>query len=122
MLDTSSQALGTPPKEANIPSPGVEDSSKPVATSSQASLRAAMPDNTDPIIQLPKAVCAPTTLPTKLTGADMAALPEEVILLQEEMNSGMGCLLMTRASIDAHQRKQVSDFEMAIHQNKGQDH
>ena len=48
----------------------------------------------------------------------MGTLPEEVILLQEEINSAMGCLLMTRASIDTHQRKQVSDFKMAICQNK----
>ena len=32
----------------------------------------------------------------------------------------MGCLLMTRASIDVHQRKQVLDFEMAICQNKAE--
>ena len=34
------------------------------------------------------------------------------------MNSAMGHLLMTRVSIDTCQRKQVLDFEMAIHQNE----
>ena len=60
----------------------MEDSSKVVATSSQASLGATMPDITEPIIQPPKAVYTPTTLPTKTPGAGMGALPEEVILLQ----------------------------------------
>ena len=32
----------------------------------------------------------------------------------------MGCLLMTRVAVDAHQRKQVSDFEMAIHENEAE--
>ena len=97
----------------------VEDSSQLVATS-QTSLWAAMPDNTMLIIQPPKAVCTPTTPPTKTPGADMGALPEEVILLQEERNSVMGHLLMTRVSIDAHQRKQVSDFKMVICQNEAE--
>ena len=48
----------------------------------------------------------------------MGALPEEVILLQEEMNRAMEYLLMTRVSIDTHWRKQVSDFETAICQNE----
>ena len=76
-----------------------------------------MPDNTESIIQPPKVVCTP---PTKTPQADMGALPEEVILLLEEMNNAMGCLLTTRASLDAHQRKQVSDFEMAICQNEAE--
>ena len=82
ILDTSSQALGgsTPKRPTSlalgISSPTrAEDSSKPVATSSQASLWAAMPDNTKPIIQPPKVVCTPTTLPTKTPGADMDAPP-----------------------------------------------
>ena len=65
-------------------------------------------------------VCAPTTPPTKTPGADTGALPEEVILLQEEMNRTMGSLLMTRSSLDTHQRKQVSDFETALHQNEAE--
>ena len=63
------------------------------------------PDDTVPINQTPEVVCAPTTLPTRTLGADTGALPEEVILLQEEMNGAMAHLVMTRASVDAHQRK-----------------
>ena len=33
-----------------------------------------------------------------------------------------GCLLMTRSSLNAWQRKQVSDFGMALHQNEVGDH
>ena len=115
---------GNPPKRQTSPALGVsspkrvEDSSKLVATSSQASLWVATPDNTEPIIQPPKVFCTPTTPPTKTAQTDMGTLPEEVILLQEEMNSAMGHLLITRASIDTCQRKQVSHFETAIHQNK----
>ena len=98
----------------------VEDSSKLVTTSSQASPQVAMPDNNKPIIQPPEAVCTPTTLPNKTPGADTGDLPKEVILLQEEINSAIGHVLMTRASIDAHQRKQVLDFETTIHQNEAQ--
>ena len=41
-----------------------------------------MPDITKPMDQ--------TTPPTKTPGADAGALPEEVILLQEEMDKTMG--------------------------------
>ena len=44
-----------------------------------------------------------TTPTTETPEANAGALPEEVILLQEEMNKTMGHLLMTRASLDAHQ-------------------
>ena len=81
-------------------------------------MQVAMPDNTTLIILPPEAACTPTNLPTKTPGADTGALPTEVILLQEEMNNAMGCLLTTRASVDTHQRKQVSDFKMALHQNE----
>ena len=127
ILDTSSQMLGgstlkrlTSPALGASPPAKAELSSKPVATSSQASPWVTMPDITEPIIQTPKVVCTPTTPPTKTPGAGMGALPEEVIILQEEMNNTMGCLLMTRASIDTHHRKQVSDFETAIHQNEAE--
>ena len=83
-------ALGAPP------SARVEDSSKLVVTSSQASLQAAMPDDTEPINQTPEVVCTPTTPPTKTSGTNTGTLPEEVILLQEEMNKTMGCILTTR--------------------------
>ena len=126
-LDTSSQALGssTPKRPTSMaleaPSPSkAEDSSKPVATSSQASLCVAMPDITKPINQTLKVACTPTTLPAKIPGADTNALHGNVILLQVEMNRAMGNLLTTRSSLDAHQQKQVSDFEMALHQNNAE--
>ena len=109
VLDTSSQALGgfTPKRPTSpalrVSSPTrVEDSSKPVVTSSQASLQMTMPDITKLIIQPPEVVYTPTILPTKTPGAGMGTLTVEVILLQEEMNNTMGCLLTTRASVDNH--------------------
>ena len=36
------------------------------------------------------------------------------------MNNAMGHLLMTMASVDIRQRKQVSDFEMVICQNEAE--
>ena len=81
----------------------------------------ATPDDTILINQTPKVASAPTTPPTKTpTGADMGTLPDEVILLQGEMNRAIGCLLTTRVSIDAHCRKQVSDFKTVFHQNKAE--
>ena len=76
-----------------------------------------MPDISKLIIQPPEAAYTPSTPPTKTPWANTGALPEDTFLLQEEMNSAMGHLLTTRVSLDACQRKQVSDFETAIHQN-----
>ena len=119
VLDISSQASGsyTPKRLTSAAlgdpsSPRAEDPPKALNTSSQASPQAAIPDITKPINQ--------TTPPTKNPGADAGDLPEEVILLQEEMNRTMGHLLMTRTSLDTHQQKQVSDFEMALHQNEAE--
>ena len=116
VLDTSSQASGrsTPKRLTSAAlgdpsSPTVEDPPKLLDTSSQASPWVAMPDITKPNDQ--------TIPPTKTPGDDAEALPEEVILLQEEINRAIRWLLMTRASLDAHQWKQVSDFEMALYWN-----
>ena len=81
-------ALGAPPPSK------AENSSKPLATSSQASSQVATPKVTESVNH--------TTLPAKMPGTNAGALPEEVILLQEEMNKTMGCLLMTRMSLDTH--------------------
>ena len=100
------------PKKASIHGPGgstpskVEDSSKPLATSSQASLQAATPKVTESVNH--------TTLSAKIPEANTGALPQEVTLFQEEMNKTIGHLLMTRMSLDACQWKQVSDFKMAL--------
>ena len=126
MLDTSSQLLSDStserPTSAALRAPHsakMEDSSMPVATSSQASPWVAMPEDTVPISQAPEVASTPTSLPTKTpTGADTDVLPAEVIQLQEEMNMAMGWLITTRASMDAHCRKQVFNFEMAFCQNE----
>ena len=109
LLDTYSHASGDSlPKGPTSPALGVpsptreEGFSKPVATSSHVSLLVAMPDITEPIILPPKVACTATNPPPKTPGADMGALPTEVILLQEEMNNAMGHLLTTRTSLDAH--------------------
>ena len=44
----------------------------------------------------------------------------DVTWLQEEANKALGHLLMTRSSINAHQKKQVSDFGMALCQNESE--
>ena len=135
VLDTSSQALGdsTPKRPTSAalgapPSSRMEDSSKLVATFPQASLWVALPDDTVPISHLspttptpktPGLASIPASPPSKTpTGDDTGTLPKEVLHLQGEMNRIMGQLLMTRASMDAHQRKEVSDFQMALHQNE----
>ena len=73
-----------------------------------------MADDNEPPDQTPKGACTPT----KGLGAGAAILPKEVFSLQEEMNRAMECLLTTRSSLDAHQRKQVSDFQKALGQNQ----
>ena len=78
------------------------------------------PDNIKPINQAPKVVCTPTAPPTKTPGTDTGTLPEKEILLQEEMNRTMVCLLTTRLFLDACRRKWVSDFEIALHQNEAE--
>ena len=44
----------------------------------------------------------------------------DVTQLQEEANKALGCLLAMRSTIDAHQRKEVSDFGMALCQNESE--
>ena len=137
MLDTSSQALGdsTPKRLTSValgapPSARMEDSSKPVAPSPWASPWAATPDDTMPISQLPslalasetpEAASIPTILPSKTyTGDNTDVLPNEVLHLQGEMNTAMGWLLTTRASMDICHRKWVSDTKAAFHKNEAQ--
>ena len=109
MLDTSSQALGssTPKRPTSLAlgtptSSRAENTSKPVATSSQASLQVAISDDTEPINQTSKGVGIPSTLSTKTLRADTGILPKEVLLLEEEMNRMMGHLLTTMSSLDTH--------------------
>ena len=136
-LDTSSQGSGdsTPKRPTSValgapPSTRRDDSSKLVATFLQASRWVALPDDTMPIshsspttpaLETPGAASIPATLPSKTpTEDDNGTLLKEVLHLQGEMNRIIGWLLTTRASMDAHQRKEVSDFQMALHQNEAQ--
>ena len=76
------------PKKVSIHDPRgsttskVGDSSKLLATSSQASLQAASPEVTKSVNH--------ATLPAKTPGANTGALPEEVTLLQKELTKTMG--------------------------------
>ena len=121
ILDASSQSLWNSTQRGQHLWPWeFHPPTKLVATSTQASLQVAIPDDTLPVSQTPEVSSAPTLPPTRTPGADMGAFPKEVILLQGEMNRAMGHLLPTRASIDTHGRKQVLDFKMAICQNEAE--
>ena len=147
MLDTSSPASGgTPPRRTTSVALGdtltsrVEDplgskgpvlaAPKPVATYQLVSPQADMLEDTVPSSHSSPTTLAPETskvasVPTILasktsTRDDTGALPDEVLHLQGEMNTAMGQLFMTRASMDACHRKWVSDTEAAFHENKAQ--
>ena len=92
----------------------LEDSTKPADTSSEVSI----PDDTDtddPILEEMHASPFPLV---KTLGSSGEAPSLDVTQLQEEANKALGHLLATRSSIDAHQRKKVSDFGMALCQNE----
>ena len=92
------------------------NSAKPMDTSSQVSI----PDNTemdDPTLEEIQ-VCP--SHPVETPGPSNGALSLDVTQLQEEANKALGHLLATRSSISAHQRKQVSDFGMALYQNESE--
>ena len=92
-------ALGAPS------SPRAEDFSKALDTSSQVSPPAVMPNDVESTDQTLEEICAPSTLPTKAPGPHTDALNDNVVQLQKEVNGALGCLLVTRSSLDAHQRK-----------------
>ena len=58
--------------------------------------------------------------PVETLGLSGEAPSLDVTQLQEEANKALGHLLVTRSSINACQRKQVSDFGMALHQNESE--
>ena len=92
-----------------------EDSVKPVDTSSQVSV----PDNVemdDPTLE----INASPSHPVETLGPSSKGPSLDVTKLQEEANKALGHLLVTRSSIDAHWRKQVLDFEIALHQNESE--
>ena len=120
-LDTSGQALGcsTPKRPVSLPlgaSPSLrpESSAKPMDTSSLVSLQASIPDDAE----ADNPTLEQISLPVETLGPDASVLPADVIQLQEEVGKALGCLLATRSSLNAHQRKQVLDFKMALCQNE----
>ena len=58
------------------------------------------------------------SLPVKTLGLSAGILPGDITKLQEEAGKALGCLLVTRSSLNTCNRKQVLDFEMAIIQNE----
>ena len=91
-----------------------EDSTKPVDTSSQVSIQddAEMDDATLEEIN------ASPSHPVKTLGPTGRVPSLDVTQLHKEANKALGCLLATRSTIDAWQRKEVSDFGMALCQNE----
>ena len=64
-------------------------------------------------------MCSPSP-PVETLGLGITAFPGDVIQLQKEKNRALGDLLAARSSLDTHWRKQVLDFEMALHQNESE--
>ena len=85
----------------------VEDSAKPMDTSSQASPQVDVPDDADPRDQTLEEIYAPSSPPVETLRPGTGVLPKDEIQLQKEANRALGCILATRSSLDAHQRKQV---------------
>ena len=94
----------------------LESSVKLVDTSSQVSPQASIPDDAE----LDDPTLEEISLPVKTLGLGASVLPGDVIQLQEEEGKALGCLLVTRSSLNAHCRKQVSDLKMALCQNKSE--
>ena len=94
----------------------LEDSAKQVDTSSQVRF----PDNTEMDDPTLEEIHVSPSSPVETSGPSGEAPSWNVTQLQEEANKALGHLLVTRSSIDAHWRKQVSVFEMALCQNESQ--
>ena len=94
----------------------LECSIKPVGTSSQVSPQASIPDDAE----LDDLTLREISLPFKNLGLGTGILSRDVIQLQEEVGKALGCLSAARSSLNACHRKQVLDFEMALHQNKSE--
>ena len=90
-----------------------EDSAKPVDTSSQVHI----PDDAEMDDPTLEEIHASPSHPVKTQGPSGRVPSLDVTQLQEEANKALGCLLATRSTIDTHQRTEVSDFAMALHQN-----
>ena len=91
-----------------------EDSNKPVDISSQLSI----PDDMEVDDLILEEILASPSPPVETLGPSGEAPSLNVTQLQEEANKALGHLLVTKSSIDAHQRKQVPVFGMPLHQNE----
>ena len=127
LLLTSGQAVGSStlkrPLSMALGAPsslGLEDSAKPMDTSSQRSLRVSVPNDMEPDDQTLEDIYAPPSLLSKIQEPGAGILPRDVIQLQKEANRALGCLLVNRSSLDTCWRKQVLDFEKAFHQNESE--
>ena len=123
VLDTSGLASrsSTPKRPGSLalatPQPlKLEDSAKPVDTSSQVSI----PDDAEMAAPTLDEIYVSPSPPVETPGPSSKASSLNVTHLQEEANKALGHLLATRSSINACQRKQVSDFGMALHQNESE--
>ena len=119
VLDTSGIASGssTPKRPGFLalatPLPlKPEDSAKLVDTSSQVSA----PEDVemDNLTLEEVHVSLPPLVKTLRPSREPPSM--DVAQLQEEANKALGHLLVTRSSLDARQKRQVSDFGMALHQ------
>ena len=93
-----------------------EDFAKPVDTSSQVSI----PDDVemdDPILE---EINAFPSHPVETPGPSGGPPYLDVAQLQEDTNKALGCILAMRSMINACQRKEVSDFGMALQQNESE--
>ena len=127
----TSAAPGTPPSIRAKDSLGLERTDsvmlEPIATSSQASLQGSAHDdniNATPLSWSPsltptseahKVVYVPTALQSEIPPG---ALSDEIFQLQREMNTAMGWLLTTWATLDAQFRMLVSDTKTTIKDTK----
>ena len=79
-----------------------------------------IPDNTEMDDPTLEEINASPSHPVKTPGPSSRTLSLDVTQLQEEAKKALGCLLAMRSTIDAHQRKEVSDFGMALCQNESE--
>ena len=121
VLDTSGLASrsSTPKRPGSLalatPLPHkLENSAKPVDTSSQVSI----PDDAEMDDPTLEEINASSSHPDGTPEPSGDAPSLDVTQLQEKANKALGHLLAMRSTMDAHQRKEVSDFGMALCQNE----
>ena len=83
------------------PSLRLESSIKPEDSSSQVSPQASLPDDA----KLDNLTLQEISIPVKTSGLGTGILPGDVVQFQEEPGKALACLLATRSTLDAHQRK-----------------